>query len=124
MRRRGSTIHTPPGSSLETCSTSAPTSSITTSSGGGHGRRRVDHEEVAGSELVGQLGEPGVERQAIAARHEQADVVAGAAAGFGRFVGLVGGVEAERQGEWLRQARRGRVDGVEQVEHHPTSLAE
>ena len=74
--------------------------------GGGHGGRRVDDEQVAGVEEVGEVAEAGVDRGRLADRHHQAHVVPAAAAGLGRLVGLVGRVEGEA-GRRCDGARRG-----------------
>ena len=55
---------------------------------GGDGGGRVDHQQVAGEQVPGQVGDPGVDRLVEASAHQQPDVVAGPAGGLGRFVRL------------------------------------
>ncbi len=88
---------------------------------GWDGGRRVDHQQVTRQELVGQRVETSVHRALVAAGHEQPDVVAPAAAGFGRLVRLVVRVEAEVDREQRWQLPAGRF---EDVEHHPGAFAE
>ena len=45
--------------------------------GRGHGGRRVDDEQVAGCEMIGEIAERGVHRLVVAARDHQPHLVAG-----------------------------------------------
>ena len=102
--------------------------------GGGDGGRGVDDGEIARLQVVGERAERREDRLGGPRRHEQADVVATAAAGLGRFVRLVVGVERERQRQRCDQpaaqlgrrlvGRLGRVGGgVEEADraHRSTS---
>ena len=62
----------------------------------GHGRRRVDDQQVAWRQVVGEVGEAGMHRRTVPAGDEQAHAVPGQPAGLGRLVGLVRRVEPQR----------------------------
>ena len=80
--------------------------------GGGQGGRRVDHEQVARLEVVGEVAECGMNRLVVATRDHQPHLVTGEAARLGGCRRNVRVIELEV--EWKPREgneRRCRLDG-------------
>jgi hypothetical protein len=71
--------------------------------GGGHRGRRVDHDQVAGRDVIGEIAEPGVDRLVLAAGDHQPNTVTGEPPGLGRRRRDVGVVELEVERQAGRQ---------------------